>query len=172
LFLATEMNGARLHEFAPNGRIISEPVATNEDFYPDMISPTVSGSLILGGAGSLMCLNVDRGLQTAWESYDDHYADYFSVIVGNGHILITSIDGWLHLLKEGAQKHHLISRVDLFPDVPEKKRITWSHPALVGDLYFIRNQANAYCFQIGTSRNDAPNKSGHHEPLEQTETLP
>jgi len=148
LFLATEMNGARLHGFDSQGRVVPKPIATNEDFFPDMISPVAAGELVLGGSGSLMCLDINRGLELAWESYDEHYAEYFTAIAGDGRILITSIDGWLHLLEKNGRKHHVISRIDMFPGLPEKQRKTWSHPALVGSLYFIRNQAAAYCFQL------------------------
>jgi hypothetical protein len=95
-----------------------------------------------------MCLDVNRGLEIAWESEDEHYAEYFTAIASNGRILITSIDGWLHLLEKNGRKHHVISRIDMFPGLSEKQRKTWSHPALVGNRYFIRNQAAAYCFQL------------------------
>ncbi len=148
LLLATEMNGARLYDFDAQGRILTKPVAQNEDFYPDMISPVMAGAWVLGGSGTLMCLDLTRGLETAWESDDDHYVEYFTAIAGRGRILITSVDGWLHLLAENGRKHQLVSRVDMFPTLSEKQRKTWSHPALVGKRYFIRNQAAAYCFQL------------------------
>ena len=148
LFLATEMNCARLYGFDAQGCILPKPVATNEDFYPDMISPVLAENLVLGGSGSLMCLDINRGLEIAWESEDEHYCEYFTAITGNGRILITSIDGWLHLLETDAHKHHVISRINLFPGLSEQPRQPWSHPALVGNLYFIRNQARAYCFQL------------------------
>jgi len=148
LFLATEKNGARLYGFDSQGRIIPKPIATNEDFYPDMISPVAAGELVLGGYGSLMCLDVNRGLELAWESEDEYYVEYFTAIAGNDRILITSIDGWLHLLEKNGRKHHVISRIDMFPGLPERQRRTWSHPALVGNRYFIRNQAAAYCFEL------------------------
>jgi len=148
LFLATEMNGARLYGFDAQGCILPKPMATNEDFCPDMISPVSAENLVLGGAGTLMCLDINRGLDIAWESEDEHYGEYFTAIAGNGRILITSIDGWLHLLETNGHKHHVISRIELFLGLPEKRRQTWSHPALVGNLYFIRNQAGAYCFQL------------------------
>ena len=172
LFLATEMNGARLHGFDSQGRIIPEPIATNDDFFPDMISPVAAGELVLGGSGSLMCLDINRGLDLAWESWDEHYAEYFTAIAGDARILITSIDGWLHLLEKNGRKHHVISRIDMFPGLPEKRRTTWSHPALVGNLYFIRNQAAAYCFRFDLPPESRDNKLRKHEALEPRETLP
>lgn len=172
LFLATEKNGARLYGFDSQGRIIPEPIATNEDFFPDMISPVAAGELVLGGSGSLMCLDINRGLELAWESWDDHYVEYFTAIAGNGRILITSIDGWLHLLEKNGRKHHVISRIDMFPGLSEKQRQTWSHPALVGNLYFIRNQAAAYCFRIDMPPGSRDDKLTENETLKPKETLP
>jgi len=148
LLLASEMNGTRLYGFDSQGRIIAEPLVENEDFSPDMSSPVVVDDLVFGCGWCLMCLDLNDGLKTAWESEDEHYGEYCTFIVGNGRVLTTSIDGWLHLLDVTATEHVCVSRIDMFPGMPQKPRRTWSHPALVGDRYYVRNQAAAYCFRI------------------------
>ena len=155
LFLATEMNGARLYDFDSKGRILPGPVAVNEDMAPDMCSPIAVDGLILGGCGYLMCLDLNRELATAWESFDERYGEYCSLIAGNSRVLVTSIDGWLSLLEATGSEYRCVSRLDLYPGLSEKKRITWSHPALVGSRYYIRNQVAAYCFEISNRQEGA-----------------
>jgi len=157
LLLATEMNGTRLYAFDERGRIAARPLARSEDLAPDMSSPVVADGLVFGCCGVLLCLDMRHELKTAWESLDDHYADYCSFIAGNGRVLVTGLDGWLHLLETTAKGHRCISRVDLFPGLSEKKRRTWSHPALLGNLFYVRNQAAAYCFRIDAATGYEPN---------------
>jgi len=150
LLLSTERNGTRLYGFDAEGRIIAHPLASNDDLVPDMVSPVVADGLVFGCCGSLFCLDLDHGLglKTAWESEDVHYGDYCTFIAGNGRVLVTSQDGWLHLLETSAEKHHCVSRVELFPDVPAERREVWSHPALVGNRLYVRNRVAVYCYRI------------------------
>ena len=36
----------------------------------------------------------------------------------------------------------------LFDDVPETDRDVWSHPALVGNRFYVRNSLGVYCFLL------------------------
>jgi len=148
LLLSTEKNGTRLHGFDAQGRIIARPLASNDDLVPDMSSPVVADGLVFGCCGSLFCLDLGRGLKTAWESEDVHYGEYCTFIAGNGRVLITSQDGWLHLLETDAKGHHCVSRVQLFPEAPKEGRGVWSHPALAGNRFYVRNRVAVYCYQI------------------------
>jgi len=146
LLLSTEKNGTRLYGFDAQGRIIARPLAHNHDLVPDMCSPVTADGLVFGCCGSLFCLDLGRGLKTAWESEDVHYGEYCTFIAGNGRVLVTSQDGWLHLLETIAQRHHCISRVKLFPEAPAEERGVWSHPALAGNRFYVRNRVAVYCY--------------------------
>lgn len=148
LLLSTERNGTRLYGFDAEGKIIARPLASNADLVPDMVSPVAADGLVFGCCGSLFCLDLGRGLKTAWESEDVHYGDYCTFIAGNGRVLVTSQDGWLHLLETDANRHHCVSRVELFPDVVAERREVWSHPALVGNRFYVRNRVAVYCYRI------------------------
>ncbi|NQT39627.1 MAG: hypothetical protein HQ581_19170, partial [Planctomycetes bacterium] len=42
----------------------------------------------------------------------------------------------------------IVSRLDLFQDVPATQRDVWSHPALVGNRLYVRNLLGVYCFLL------------------------
>jgi outer membrane protein assembly factor BamB len=148
LLLSTEKNGSRLYGFDAQGCIIARPLAGNDDLAPDMCSPVVADGLVFGCCGSLFCLDLGGGLKTAWESEDVHYGEYCTFLAGNGRVLITSQDGWLHLVETNAKEHRCVSRVKLFPDVPADDRGVWSHPALAGNRFYVRNRVAVYCYRL------------------------
>lgn len=148
LLLSTEKNGTRSYGFDVQGRIIGRPLATNEQLASDMSTPVVVDGLVFGWCGTLFCLDLGSGLKTAWESEDLRYGEYCTFIAGNGRVLVTSQDGWLHLLEANAREHRCVTRIELFPDEPPKHREVWSHPALVGNRFYVRNRVAVYCYRI------------------------
>ena len=143
LLLATENNGTRLYGFDAHGRIIPKPLAENLDLTPDASTPVVYNGKVFGCSGGLYCLDLADGLKTLWQAEDDGFDDYASLIAGNGRVLVTSVDGQLLLIDAAAGEYLLASRLRLFEDVE-----IWSHPALVGNRLYVRNQSAAYCLLL------------------------
>ncbi|MEW6357909.1 MAG: PQQ-binding-like beta-propeller repeat protein [Planctomycetota bacterium] len=148
LLVSTENNGTRLYGFDPQGRIIPQPILASEDLFPDTSTPVVLDGMVFGNCTGLVCLDLANGLKTLWEETADPYSDYCSLIAGNHRVLVITVKGELCLLEAGRTGHKIISRLALFDDVPEDERDTWSHPALVGDRLYIRNQRGIYCFLL------------------------
>ncbi len=146
LLVTTENNGTRLYGFDSTGRIKPKPLAVNEDLAPDTSTPVVSGSMVFGSFGGLMCLDLSAGLKTLWESDEDELADYCSMIAGNGRLLVTTQIGKLYLLKASKKGYECISSLELFNDVADTEKDVWSHPALVANRLYIRNLLGVYCF--------------------------
>ena len=67
---------------------------------------------------------------------------------GNGHFLVTTQTGTLGLIKADPAGFQSVASLDLFDDVSDFDRDTWSHPALVGNRLYIRNLLAVYCFLL------------------------
>jgi hypothetical protein len=148
LLVATENNGTRLYRFNRKGRLRARPLAQNFDMNPDKSTPVVYQGMVIGNFDGLACLDLENELQTCWESFDDAYLDYCSLIAGNDRVLVISQTGSLKLLEPNRQELRCVSELDLFDDVPARDRDVWSHPALVGNRLYIRNSLAAYCFLL------------------------
>jgi len=141
LLVATENNGTRLYGFDTTGRIRPKPLASTEDLVPDTSTPVVANGLVFGCSGSLFCLDLKQGLKTLWEGVTDRaYDDYVSIIAGRDRLLIAAVDGELLLVEAGREKYRLVSRLRLFEDSD-----VWSHPALVRDRLYVRNDTSVVC---------------------------
>ena len=148
LLVSTENNGTRLYGFDERGRIVPQPVAKSEDLSPDTSTPVVLDRLVFGNYGALVCLDLDDGLKTLWESDDDALMDYCSFIAGNGRVLVMSQSGKLYLIRADRKGFNCISALELFDDVADTEREVWSHPALIGNRLYIRNLLAVYCLLI------------------------
>jgi outer membrane protein assembly factor BamB len=148
LLLATENNGTRLYGFDSHGCIDPRPLATNADLSPDMSTPVIQGGRVIGSCGKLLCLDLKDGLRTVWQNEQEPFADYCTLIAGNGRVLVITQSGQLCLLKAGASACQCVASLDLFADVPTAERDTWSHPALVGNRLYVRNGLGVYCFLL------------------------
>ena len=140
LLVTTENNGTRLYEFDKEGRIQIVPVAQNLDLVSNCSSPVAANGLVFGCSGKLFCLDTSSGLRTLWSYGDRAFDDYVLLIAGNDHVLVTTIEGELILIRANEDRRILRSRLSVFKDAE-----VWSHPALVRDYLYIRNQSEVCC---------------------------
>jgi outer membrane protein assembly factor BamB len=148
LLVATENNGTRLYGFDSQGSINPVPLSVNIDLSPDTSTPIIHGGRVVGSCGQLLCLDLMDGLRTVWQNDQEPLADYCTLIAGNGRILVTTQKGQLFLLKADANACECVASLKLFDDVPTAERDTWSHPALVGNRFYVRNGLGVYCFLL------------------------
>jgi outer membrane protein assembly factor BamB len=147
LLLSTENNGTRLYRFDDQGVPVETPVAVSGDLHPDTSTPVAHAGLVFGSCNGLVCLDAGT-LQRNWTTDGGPLADYCSLIAGNRRLLIATQSGELLLVKATPQEFAPISKLELFPDVPDTEKDVWSHPALVGNRLYIRNSLAAYCFLL------------------------
>ncbi len=146
LLVSTENNGTRLYAFGPDGRIKPKPIASNEDLMPDTATPVVHNGFAFGVSGALFCLDLSKGLKTAWEGVDGRaFDDYASLIAGNGRLLAVTVPGQLLVIAADRSKFQVLSKLQLFEETE-----VWSYPALMGDRLYIRNHAAVYCIDLHT----------------------
>lgn len=147
LLLSTENNGTRLYGFDETGILINDPAAVSGELNPDTSTPVVHEGLVFGNWSGLVCLDAET-LNLNWAAEGGPLADYCSLIAGNGRILIFTQTGELFLVKADRKKFLPVSRLNLFPDVPDTERDVWSHPVLTGSRLYIRNSLAVYCFLL------------------------
>ena len=148
LLVTTENNGTRLYRFHDDGIIDPTPVARNEDLAHDTSSPVVLDGLALGVNGRLLGLDLEAGLRTLWEVDEDAFADYCSLVAGNGHVLAVAQSGWAHLVRASRSGGRVVGRVNLFGDDPATDRDVWAHPALAENRLYVRNMLGVSCFLL------------------------
>jgi len=144
LLVTTENNGTRLYRFDDTGRIVPQPVATNDALAPDTHTPVELGGRLFGVWDGLHCLDLKDGLKTLWKS-DDNAFDGYATIIGSGNrLLVVSKHGELLLIDATSDRFRLISRLNVFDDDPG----VYSHPALVGHHLYLRGSEEIVCLDL------------------------
>jgi len=143
LIVATENNGTRIYAFDQQGKIISEPLATQEDLVPETITPVIAGDRLLGVSnGTLYCLEFPS-LKILWEADEPAFDSHASLITDNRQVLITAAGG-LFLVDATASNYKLISHQQIFEPGTELH----SHPAIIYNRLFIRGGNRLKCFAL------------------------
>ena len=150
LLVATENNSTRLYGFTGKGhqgtvRIVQQPEHCFDDLAPDMITPVAyDGMLFCPHNSYLYCLDA-KTLKLLWQQRDVAFDSYCSLVAGNGHVMILTLDGELLLLRAERMAYKQVARLSLFGS---RKTQIWSFPALVKDHLFIRNENSVNCLLL------------------------
>ncbi len=150
LLVATENNSTRLYGFSGMGykgpvRAIEKPHRRFDDLAPDMITPVAyDGMIFCPHNAYLYCLDA-KTLALLWKQRDMAFYSYTSLIAGNGHVMILTVDGELLLVRADREQYRLVARLRLFDD---QKTAVWSHPALVKGRLYIRNDNSIHCLLL------------------------
>ena len=145
--VATENNSTRLYDFTGRFyqgpvRIVEKPERRFDDLAPDMITPVVyDGMVFCPHNATLYCLDA-KTLELLWKQRDMAFYSYTSLVAGNGHVMILTIDGELLLVRADRKEYKLVARLRLFDG---QKTETWSHPALVKGRIYVRNECSINC---------------------------
>lgn len=145
LLVSTENNGTRAYVFeASGGGSVSPKLAASfPKLNPDSLTPVIIDGTLWGAAnGTLYCLDTENGLKPLWTMNERALEDYASLIAGNGRILVLTQAGELILVQASREKSRVVSRLRIFDD---PKTEIWSHPALVGNRFYVRNQDSVVC---------------------------
>ncbi len=149
LMVATENSGTRLYEFDESGRLKPEPVAENLDAAPDTCTPVViDDRVFLTAYGQLFCLDLKDDLKTVWVQDDDLFYDHTTLIAGNNRVLIFTTTGDLLLIRSDSESYEVVSRWQPFGDETE----TMSHPAIIGDRLYLRNDKQLLAISLENDR--------------------
>jgi outer membrane protein assembly factor BamB len=136
LVASTENNATRLYEFTASGELNPAPVAQNKKLTPDSSSLVAMGSRVYGLTDGLFCLDTESGLAEKWVVDHAHLIGYGSVIACPPlkRLLVLTLDCHLLLVEDLDSTGRVLSDLALTQGDAE----THSHPAIVGDLIYVR----------------------------------
>lgn len=143
LLVVTENNGARLFDFQNDGMINPKPVMENPKLKPDMSSPVVVGQRVFCVNKFLYCLDLKNNLAETYRQRDKALGDYGAIIADQDRLLVIG-DGDLLLVDAKSDEFHLIARMKFSTEKTE----IFSHPALVGNRLYLRDEATIYCWTL------------------------
>jgi len=142
LLVATDNNKTRLYGFTATGLLIPKPLAVNAEFAPDMGTPVFSNGRIFGIAFALYCLDLSKGLKTAWRAdQEEAFTGFATAIAGNNRLMLFTERGTLFLLAAERPTCTILDHLDLCGK-------TWSHPALANGKLYIRDEKWLYCYAM------------------------
>lgn len=146
LLLATENNGTRLYGFDPNGVILPEPLAANQDLAPDTCTPAVAAGRAFATAyGELFCVSLRDEMQTLWQHQDDMFHDHCNILASPDRLLLWTANGDLLVLDARAENYAPLARLRPFD---EKHPDTLAHPAIAGGRLYLRSGKAVACFAL------------------------
>lgn len=145
LLISSENEGTRLYKFDDQGRIDPRPLAINPDLAPDCHTPVAVGRRVFGVWNDLYCLDLSKGLATAWRGDDSVFATYTSLVASPNRVLAITLDGQALLIDATADRFRIVGRQQLFTD----DHGVYSHPALVGNCLYVRGSREMLCVNLG-----------------------
>jgi outer membrane protein assembly factor BamB/ABC-type phosphate/phosphonate transport system substrate-binding protein len=160
LLVMTENNHSRLYDFDGAGRIVPQPVATNDEFSPDVSSPVVvGGRAFCVAADQMFCLDVANGLKTMWTGDDKSLGNYSPLIASGDRVLAFGRGGELLLVDAKCDKFQIVSRLSLFtgPDAGQAEML--AHPAFVGTRLYLRGEKELLCAELAPATTEAVAKN-------------
>jgi len=142
LLLTSSAEETRLFEFDKSGKLITKPVATSTDLWPEMSTPVVIGDLLLGSTEGLVALSLKDKLKTVWKFEDDDTIHGFNqFIASKDRVLVATEDGHILLLAVNGKDSKVIGKMKVSGD-------TMVHPAVIGDRLLVRDKEFVYCYRL------------------------
>jgi outer membrane protein assembly factor BamB len=147
LVLTSENNGTRLYEFATDGTIIEQPVATYDKLAPDMSTPVAVDSRLFCVSNKLYCLDISKGLKEIWVGEDAAFGDYAPIVASDDRLLIVGRGGEVLLIDSSADEFKVVSRFKPFGGSAGKAP-SYSQPAVVGGKLYVRIGKTLACVSL------------------------
>ena len=153
LVAATEGNATRTYVIGNDGLPFPTPTSTSDLLAPDSSTPVAIGSRLYGLTDGLFCLDVADGLNQIWTLEDDALAGYGSIIAcpQSNRLLVLTLTARLLLIEDTGIAGRILGRLALGDADAE----THSHPAIVGDVLFVRVGQKLTAYRLSDQSNPA-----------------
>jgi outer membrane protein assembly factor BamB len=147
LLLAEESNNARLLGFTADGKIETTPLAESKRLAPEIATPTIVGSLVLGATSGLVCLDPADELKTLWtQDEEDAFQGLAHIIAGGDRAMVFGDKGEMVMIRATREKCEILGRAKLCGT--DKSSIVWAHPAIAGGIIFVRDEKFIYAWRM------------------------
>lgn len=145
LMFTSEIGGARVIELsATESGLSSTEVWTSRNLKPDFNDFVIDDGFAYGFDGAVFaCVDVKDG-RRGWKQGRYGKGQVFSLADSNLLLVITEETGELVLLEANPDDHIELGRIQAL----EGK--TWNHPVVVGQRLYLRNAAEAVCYELPT----------------------
>lgn len=144
LFVVGENNGARLHDFDPQGALVQPPLAHSDALAPDAHTPVLTAAGIVGLGEKFCCLDAAT-LGMHWSVDEPELGTYASMISnGRDRVLTLSEKGVLFLHEVAAGGAKELGRLRLCPNSAH----VIAYPALVGHRLYVRLGERVACVSL------------------------
>ncbi len=149
LVVATENNATRSYAIDQNGLPSATPSAHFRSLSPDSSSPVAIGDRVYGLTDGLFCLDAANGLTQSWLLEDDALIGYGSLIAcpNSRRLLVLTLGARLVLIEDEGATGRILANVALGKDDSE----THSHPAIVGNVLYVRIGQRLSAISLGDS---------------------
>lgn len=131
-----EVRGARRYGWNADGKLSATPKAEQFELSPDMHSPVATAKQVFGVHKALMAIAIDDEMQIKWRIDDEAFLEHCSLMITEDRLLVVTERGELLLIDimESTSGDRILYRKQLSNDGR-----SLAHPALVGDILYIRS---------------------------------
>lgn len=146
-----EVQGATLYPWRSPETLAAKPVHQAFELAPDMHSPILAGSLVLGVHEGLYALDVDDGLQVRWQVDDPAFLGHTSLLASDDRLLVVTERSELVLvdISDSVDDQQPDRRIVGRKQIGEPNNRTLAAPALVGDVLFVRTNSQLLALALG-----------------------
>ncbi|MGA2502246.1 MAG: PQQ-binding-like beta-propeller repeat protein [Tepidisphaeraceae bacterium] len=145
LLIVPSAEDARLLDFDQNGRPKPDPTATCDQLTSEVITPTVSGDLILGAGRGLLCLDAKDKLNVLWKSGKESTlrAD-MHIVASKDRVLTFNRKGYVTLVALNRDALEVLGSARLCQP-------TLMPPAVAGQRIYVRDDESVCCYDLSAS---------------------
>jgi outer membrane protein assembly factor BamB len=105
----------------------------------------VVGDRVFGIWRRLFCLNLKDNLKTIWESDNQAFTKYASIVASESRVLVMTLEAEFILVDAKADEYTELGRVKVLPN----EKGLYSHPAFVGKRVYVRGGNSLSCLELG-----------------------
>ena len=130
-----EVRGTCHYRWDANGKLSAKAEAEQFELAPDMHSPVATSKYVFGVHDALLAIEIDNKMEIKWRIDDKAFQQHCNLIIADDRLLVVTERGELLLidLAESNEGERILFREQL----GDGGR-SLSHPALVGDVLYVR----------------------------------
>jgi len=130
-----EVRGARRYRWTENGKLSTKFESEQFDLSPDMHSPVATSKYVYGVHEALLAISIDHEMEIKWRIDDNAFLEHCSLFIADNRLLVVTERSELLLIdiSETSNNNRILFRSQLSDDGR-----SLAHPALVGDILYVR----------------------------------
>jgi outer membrane protein assembly factor BamB len=142
-----ENRGTCLYEWVNPQQLAPQFQSQQFELAPDMHSPVANKDFVFGVQDALLAVDVEKEMSIAWRVDDKAFTQFCSLILAGDRLLVLTEKSELLLIDvtPDAKGDRILARENL----SDGSGRSLSHPALVGDVLYVRTNAALSAWSLG-----------------------